>query len=136
VTKSFRALVIGVLTIAGAASPVGPVGAVPFLEWQPPDRWTQPALAGGTAGDPTYDLHFSGTPSAQDFYLDTLGYDANNTQLPGNRWLWPHGTGDYLGWHFAGFVSPVPEPGTLLLLGAAMVAIGAWGRKRLKERHS
>lgn len=27
--------------------------------------------------------------------------------------------------------SPVPEPSTLLLLGAGLAAVGAWSRKRL-----
>jgi uncharacterized membrane protein YgdD (TMEM256/DUF423 family) len=30
--------------------------------------------------------------------------------------------------------SPAPEPGTLLLLGSGLVAMGAWGRRKLNRR--
>jgi len=43
-------------------------------------------------------------------------------------------TGSILSEHIT--LQPVPEPGTLALVGTGLVAIGAWGRKRLlKARH-
>jgi hypothetical protein len=33
-------------------------------------------------------------------------------------------------------LTAVPEPGTLLLLGSALLGMGAWSRKRLASRHN
>jgi hypothetical protein len=122
-------------------------GATNFGAYGGPNDWSANIinpyyllLTAGTPGDPTYNLHFTGAASTQDFWIDTLVYDAANNLIFGDRWLWAKGTGNTYGWGGLGSIDgtdnynrAVPEPGTLLLLGSGLLGLVAAGRKKFRK---
>jgi len=67
---------------------------------------------------------------------DSIGswstYDIWKIGGPGTGGHPKNGGGDLEVSHFIGYnpPAPVPEPGTILLLGAGLIGVGLWGRKR------
>jgi hypothetical protein len=89
----------------------------------------------------TYGEHYTGDFSWQNLYVDHFCYDEHNTFLFGSRYHW---TG--FGWYHTPDwdCNPwddwyckkrwgVPEPTTILLLGAGLLGLGLLGRRKFKK---
>jgi hypothetical protein len=89
----------------------------------------------------TYTGHYTGSYPMQSFYIDHLLYDEHDAFIGGSRHHW---TGFGWSWISEYTCHPhddwyckkrckVPEPTTILLLGAGLIGLGILGRKKFKK---
>lgn len=89
----------------------------------------------------TWIEYFSGTPSTQNFYVDSFVYDSSSTLLEdlrfqwnGSNWALTFITLDPSSSIYDRTPSGVPEPSSLLLLGAGLAGLWVAGRKKVERR--